>query len=120
MRFLLFLLFAAAAIASPASEVASPKHASFQLDAKARRELVEKAVALKPGESYQSVTNNLGAPTSDQVLAKKENDRIVGRSLKYYAVRWDPSLVGEADELVDVFLDPQDRVLSVFIKMTIK
>jgi hypothetical protein len=121
MKFLLFILFATSAIVSAASEQASLKHPSFQLDAKTKRALVEKAMLLKPGDSYQSVTNKLGTPTYDQVLARKENHRVVGRSLKYYVVTWEAGLVNELqDELVDVFLDEQGQVRSVHLRVTLE
>lgn len=118
MNILLCLLLAAAVSVSAGSEPPSPKHPAFRLDAKAKRVLVEKAVALKPGDSYQSVTNRLGMPTYDQALARKEDSHVIGRSLKYYVVRWETGLVNEFhDELVDVFLDEQDRVRSVSIRV---
>jgi hypothetical protein len=121
MKIFLCLLLAAAVRVSAGSEPPSPKHPSFQLDAKAKRLLVEKAVALRPGDSYQSVTNKLGTPTYDQVLARKEDSHVVGRSLKYYAVRWETGLVNELyDQLVDVFLDERDRVRSVSIRVTLE
>jgi hypothetical protein len=83
--------------------------------------LVEKAVALKPGDSYQNVTNKLGTPTYDQVLAKKANRRSLGRSLKYSVVTWEAGLVNElSDELVDVVLDERDRVRSVSMRVTLE
>lgn len=97
------------------------RHPSFQLDAAAKRKLVEKATALKIGDSFQTVTNALGAPTFDRKIARKENGRILGRSLKYYAVIWEHGLVNELlDELVDVTLDEKDRVRSVRIRVTLE
>jgi len=121
MKILLCFLLAAAVRLSAGSEPPSPKHPSFQLDAKAKRLLVEKAAALKPGDSYQSVTNRLGTPTYDKALARKEDSKVIGRSLKYYVVRWETGLVNEHhDELVDVFLDERDRVRSVSIRVTLE
>ena len=121
MKILLCLLLAAAFSVNAGSEPPSPKHPAFQLDPKAKRFLVEKAVALRPGDSFQSVTNKLGAPTYDQALARKEDSHVVGRSLKYYAVRWEAGLVNELhDELVDVFLDERGRVRSVSIRVTLE
>lgn len=97
------------------------QHPSFQLDASAKRKLVEKATALKVGDSFQTVTNALGAPTFGQKLTRKEGDRTIGRSLKYYAVIWERGLVNELrDELVDVTLDDKDRVRSVHIRVTLQ
>jgi hypothetical protein len=113
------LLLVAAGLCAGA-ESPSAQHPSFELDAKAKRTLVERAVVLKLGDSYQSVTNKLGIPTYDQELARKDG-RVIGRSLKYYLVRWETGLVNELhDELVDVFVDEQGRVRSVLIRATLE
>lgn len=92
---------------------------SFRLDASAKRKLVEKAMALKVGDSFQTVTNALGKPTYDQIGRTKESGRFISRSLTYYAVIWGRSPVNELlDELVAVTLDEQDRVRSVRIRVT--
>jgi hypothetical protein len=97
------------------------QHPSFELDASAKRKLVERAATLKVGDSFQTVTNALGVPTVDQRLARKESSRVIGRSLKYYAVIWERGLVNELhDELVDVMLDEKNRVRSVRIKVTLE
>jgi len=94
---------------------------SFRLDASAKRKLVEKAMALKVGDSFQTVTNALGTPTFDQKLARKESSQVVGRSLDYYVVIWERGLVNELhDELVAVTLDEKDRVRSIHIKVTLE
>jgi hypothetical protein len=96
------------------------QHPFFQLDASAKRKLVEKALTLKVGDSFETVTNTLGAPTFDQKLVRKERNEVIGRSLKYYAVVWERGLVNELhDELVDVMLDETDRVRSVLIRVTL-
>jgi|SRR5579862_3922313 len=111
---ILFLLLAVSA-------VRADQHPSFQLDAAAKRKLVERTLALKVGDSYDSVTNALGVPTIDQTLMKKETNRIVGRSLTYYAVIWERGSVNELnDEFVDVSLDERNRVSSVLIRINLK
>jgi hypothetical protein len=101
--------------------VRAEQHPSFQLDASAKRKLVEKATALKVGDSFEVVTNALGLPSLDQKLARKESSRVVWRSLKYYAVIWERELVNEFhDELVDVTMDEKDRVRSVRIRVTLE
>jgi hypothetical protein len=121
MKILTCLLLAVVVSMGTGSEPTSPRHPSFQLVAKAKRVLVEKAVALKQGDSYHSVTNRLGTPTYDQALARKEDNHAIGRSLKYYVVRWEGGQVNEFyDELVEVFLDQQDRLRSVSIRVTLE
>jgi len=123
MNFLLSVLIAATFSVSAEAQTASPNHPAFQLDAHAKRALVENALTLKPSDSYESVTNKLGMPTYDQHLATKQNNprRVIGRSLKYYAVIWKTGLVSEgADQYVDVFLDENDRVRSVSIRVTLE
>ena len=102
---------------SAGSERRPAKTAWFKLDPPAKRVLFEKAVTLKRGDSYESVTNQLGTPTYDRRVAPKESNRIIGRSLTYYAVKLDKNLVNELqDELVDVFLDEKNKVQSVYIR----
>lgn len=96
------------------------QHPSFQLTAAARRKMVEKALTLKAGDSFQAVTNALGIASFDQPLLEQYGREIIGRDLKYYAVIWPP---GSADvsqnELVDVTLDKAGRVRSVYIRVTL-
>ena len=120
-KLLLFLLLATSGSMTVGAQSPAPKHPFFQLDSKAKRALVEKASTLKPGDSYQSVTDRLGAPTHDQRVARKESSRVVGRSLSYYAVIWESGLVNELhDELVEVYLDKRDLVRSVHIRVTLE
>lgn len=120
-KLLLVLLLAASVNISAEAQTPAPKHPFFQLDAQAKRALVKKASTLKPGDSYQSVTDRLGAPTHDQKMMRKESSRVVGRSLSYYAVIWQSGLVNELhDELVEVYLDEHDLVRSVHIRVSLK
>jgi len=86
-----------------------------------KRTLVEKALALKAGDSYQTVTNRLGVPTNDTKHQNK-NGEWIGRSLKYF---FDSKGVDEGDadgpfaESVLVFLDGQGRVRHVTLKVTL-
>ena len=115
MKILALLLFLVAPV------VLAEQHPSFQLDATAKRKLVEKASALKVGDSFQTVTNALGTPTFDGTFASKESGRRVGRSLKYYAVIWQRGLVNQFnDELVDITLDERGRVRSIYIRVTLE
>jgi hypothetical protein len=103
-----------------ASQTSSSHHPYFQLDAPSQRALVAKAATLKPGDSYQTVVNLLGLPKSDQRLMRKESNRIIGRSLKYYAVIWESGLVNELhDEYVDVLLDETDHLKSVTVRVAL-
>src|SRR5713226_1381721 len=121
MKRLLSLLIVAAASAGAEPQTALPKQPFFQLPVQAKQTLMEKAETLRSGDSYQTVVSRLGAPTYDQVLMRKENSRIIGRSLRYYAVIWESGLVNEIhDELVDVILDEKDRVRSVHIKVKVE
>lgn len=110
----LLFLFLAAALAR------AEQQPSFKLNPAARRKLVESAVALKVGDSFQTVTNALGTPTFDQPVFDKDNPDIVGRDLKFYAVIWQHEAPNEMrDELVDVKLDKTGHVRSVYIKVTL-
>jgi len=115
MKFFAVFLVVLATVAQAGQQPA------FQLDAAAKRKLVEKAMALKVGDSFQTVTNALGKATHDQRGTTKESGRFISRSLKYYAVIWERGLVNELhDELVDVTLDEKDRVRSVRIRVTLE
>ena len=94
---------------------------SFRLTAAAKRKLAEQAVALKVGDSFQTVTNTLGVANFDQPMLEKDGREIVGRDLRYFAVIWQPGSADEQqNELVDVVLDKAGRVRSVYIRMTLK
>jgi hypothetical protein len=118
--FILFLLFMNTAVLVHA-QTETPKRPSFRMDTSSKHKLVEKAAALRRGNSYQTVIAALGKATFDLPLVRKEDGRKIGRSLKYYAVVWETGLVNELlDELVDVALDENDRVRSVLIKVTLE
>lgn len=77
-------------------------------------------MALKMGDSFQTVTNALGVPSFDQPLLGKDSREIVGRDLKYFAVIWQPGSADESqNELVDVTLDKAGRVRAVYIRLTL-
>jgi hypothetical protein len=122
-RLLLCLLIGTLALCenSKSEPVTVKPHPSFQLDAGLKRALVEKAVTVKRGDSYEVVLDKLGKPSRDEPLIRKEDQRYVGRSLKYYALIWETGLVNELnDELVDVFLDESNHCHSVYIRVNIK
>ncbi len=121
MKRLLLSLLVVTVTANAAPLPNAPVHPSFQLDAQAKRTLVEKANGIGPEDSYRSVIGKLGTPTYDEKVARKENARIIGRILKYYAVIWEDGLVNEKkDELVWVFLDEHDRVRSVGVNVRLE
>lgn len=116
-RTIALILVAVASVGAAATSM-RPQHPYFQLDAPSKKALVEKAKAIKLGDSYQSVVSVLGKPTFDNRLMRKENNGVVGRSIKYYAVIWQSGSVNELrDELVNVFFDDSDRVKSVTIRV---
>ena len=103
-----------------ASFARAEQHPSFQLSASAKRKLAEKAITLKAGDSFQTVTNTLGTASFDQPLLGKDSREIVGRELRYFAVIWHSGPADEQqNELVDVTLDKSGRVRSVYIRMTL-
>lgn len=111
---LLSFLFLAALVAQ------AEQHPSFQLNAAAKRKLVEKALALKVGDSFQTVTNALGIAGFDQPLLEQYGHEVIGRDLKFYAVIWPPGTADPSqNELVDVTLDKAGHVRSVYIRVTL-
>jgi hypothetical protein len=112
------LLVSCASTPPPTARVEQP-HPAWTLSPAEKRKLVQAASTLRAGDSYETVVAALGKPTYDQVGVAKESDRVIGRSLRYYAVRWETGLVNELhDELVHVWLDPQNIVKSVSIRIT--
>jgi hypothetical protein len=93
----------------------------FRLEAAATRQLVEAALSIKVGDSRHAVLEKLRTPTSDDVLMRKERPEIIGRSMKYYVLRWTCGGVNELlDQYVDVFLDPQNRVKKISVRVTLE
>lgn len=119
---LLPLLFLASIFSVNAEpQLTKKEHPSFQLDAKAKSMLIEKAKNVKQGDSYRSVIKKLGTPTYYRTIVRKENSRVIGRNLSYYAVIWEYGSVNEKkDELVDIFLDENNRVKSIKIRVKLE
>ncbi len=84
----------------------------------ARRKLVEKAVTLKSGDSYQSVTNALGTPDIDKGFSAQGQ-----RLLHYNLSRPEGAapLQNEHSFYVRVYLNSKtDRVQSVYIQAALQ
>ena len=93
---------------------------AFQLDAQAKRKLVERALALHIGDTVSRVITSLGKPSYDQMLTPKRSAAPVGRSLKYYAVIWESGLVNELhDQLVDLTFDASGRLQRIDIRVSL-
>lgn len=115
-----FLSILCLSLAGVAFSVEKSKVPSVNLDGKAKQALVETALRLKKGDSYEAVVSKLGKPTFDRLLQRKEEQKPFGRSLKYYAVIWESGLVNEPhDEYVVVSLDALDKVQSITIRVTL-
>ena len=104
---------------SPPPKTSEP-HPAFALSPTAKRKLVQDASKLRVGDSYEAVIAALGKPTYDRAMMRKENATVVGRSLLYYAVRWDARLSNALhDQLVSVWLDTHNIVRDVSIRITL-
>jgi len=114
------------ALLVPLSVGAVDKHSPrrdpfFQMADAPKRRLAESAIRIRKGDSYKQVIELLGAPTSDQRGLPKQDKRRVVRTLSYYAVKWEKDLVNEfMDQLVDVFLDEHDRVICVYVRLSLE
>lgn len=87
-------------------------------DIGATRSLVEKAVTIRSGDTRKAVIEILGQPDNDSVLMRKENDEVIGHSLRYDIVRWKRGSVNELhDQYIDVFLDKNNLVKSLSIRV---
>lgn len=87
------------------------------------RRLVEKAVTLKAGDSYQTVTNALGKPDLDQGFGgRSDRPGPAQRLLHYNLSRPEGTpLGGEHAMFVQVYLDfKSERVDSIFIKASLR
>ena len=105
----------------PAREAAPVPHPFFALGESERHALVERALSIQHGDSRQSVIQRMGVPTSERLLARKEDPRVFGSSLRYDVERWEAGLVNEIfDQYVDILLDPPDHVKSVWIRVELQ
>lgn len=92
-------------------------HPYFQATTQSKISLLTQALKLRKGDPADAVLKAMGKPAVDQVLSKKESDKIVGRELRYYLVRWEDGLVNELhDETISVWLDPSNLVKTISIK----
>lgn len=90
----------------------------FSLSSDEKLNLVTKAKTVQIGETYDSVISKMGKPTYDQMMTRKENREIIGRSLKYYTVRWENGFVNEIhDQLIIIFFDANDHVADIMFKI---
>ena len=86
-----------------------------------KRALLTKANMLIQGDSVERVLELLGTPFSDDLMMRKENNEVLGRSLKYFAVKLDKGLVNEIhDQLVNVYLGPDDRVDMIYVRIILE
>lgn len=79
-----------------------------------RRELLNKADALRIGDSDQAIIRQLGRPTYDQKLIDKKDVTKRIRVLKYYVKKKDNELVNELyDQYIRLELSPAETLLKV-------
>jgi len=83
------------------------------LDAPTKRKLVEKAVTLKAGDSFQTVTNALGKPTTDTNYGDDWH------ILEYHIQIWEGAY-GEDAEFLKIRLDKSNRVISIWVRAELK
>lgn len=89
----------------------------FKISPSEKAVLIENAKMMKVGDSYKEVLRLMGNPTFDQPMARKEDSRITGRKLIYYAVIWEDGLVNEKhDEYVALYFNEADRLKEILIK----
>lgn len=105
MKFLLTSAIVAALCSAGYSGDSSSQSRSTEPSSETKRALVEKALALSTGDSYQTVTNRLGVPTFD-IMHQDKNGKFFGRSLKYsFHSQGTDLLEGPFSESVVVYLD---------------
>ena len=79
---------------------------------------MEKALALKKGDAYSRVIEQLGQPTIDQKIGS--GSKFLLRSLKFYVVKSAGGYNEARDEHIDVILDAKDQVTSIYIKVEVE
>jgi len=112
---LLFLLVAAAA-AALAQGITHRNPPSVSLDGPTKRKLVEKALTLRAGDSFQTATNTLGTPTTNTNYGGDFH------YLDYHMQAWQRERVDDSREAeyVRVRVDQSNRVVSVWIRVESK
>jgi outer membrane protein assembly factor BamE (lipoprotein component of BamABCDE complex) len=88
---------------------------SVSLDVPTKRKLVEKALTLKAGDTFQTVTNTLGQPTTDTDFGDDFH------YLDYHIQAWNHEGIASSDaEYLRVRLGPDKRVVSVWIRVDMR
>jgi hypothetical protein len=116
MRIFILLLLGACAIYGQDHFRRKP---SFELDNSAKRKLVEKALALKSGDSFETITNALGTPSFDSMASP--GPRKSGGFLRYDALIWRATaLVSGIDEFIYFHLNDSNRLRKIEISITLQ
>jgi hypothetical protein len=119
------LLFLSVAFAVGSSQLIAkepPRNTpAFELDAAARRALVEKTLALKIGDTYDTAIEKLGKPSNDDEQWFSQPREYVGRAVEYWVVR--ESKVGSIeinrDQYVFLTFDKDNRLAAIYIRITL-
>jgi len=110
-------LVIAAAATALAQGITHRNPPSVSLDIPTKRKLVEKALTLKAGDSFQTVTNTLGQPTTDTNYGGDFH------YLDYHMQAWKGERVDDDchdAEYVRVRVDQSNRIVSVWIRVEMK
>ncbi len=103
---LIVIVSVGAVFAQGITHMRAPK---VSLTAQAKRTVVEKAIMLKRGDHFQSVTNTLAVPTTDTNYGGDWH------ILEYHMQVWEGAY-GEDSEFIRIRLDQSNRVTSVWIR----
>jgi hypothetical protein len=121
MKTTIFMLLLTISLACAQSKIVNSHPPSFHLDVAAKRKLVEKALTLRAGDTFATITNALGNPTLDQVLFVNKEGRSVDRRLRYNIVIWERDKFDEAlDEFITLSLGEGDRLQGFRINVTLR
>lgn len=124
MKPILLFLLVVATVAAIAQGITHRLAPTVSVDVPTKRKLVEKAVVLKAGDSFQTVTNALGKPTADTTHTTRPDPqtgsfRQTGRFLEYHMQIWEGAH-GEDAEFVKISLDEDARVQWVVIRAKLR
>jgi len=114
----ILLLFVFTALAVWGQTIAPTFPPVFTLDEGAKHRLVEKALTLKAGDSFQTITNTLGRPSRDQKFPDPAGP--ISRILRYDILTWYTNASHPWDQYIEIPLRQGERLEDVRINVILK
>jgi hypothetical protein len=87
----------------------------LQMSDKEKRTLIDNVKKIQLGDKRKQVEALLGKPSEDYPVSRKENNKPIGRLVKYYVLKLDKDLVNEKyDRYVLFQFDNNDSLKKIF------